>query len=196
MKPPRPRADAVLAFAGGSACLLLGLLFMWRDRHNNDHGLRALAFASFFAALFFASFVAGRWLKRRRRQPAANAFDVAPPPPVPPPCQLFVVEDVFTIRGRGVAAAGFTADDYGRVRRAVKAGDCVELKRPDRSTLFATVLGIEYPPGSVWIGPKPPDVRHAILLADLAAADVPAGTELWTVDPSRLPDNRLPSATA
>ena len=101
--------------------------------------------------------------------------------------RLFVVESVFTIKGRGLAAVGFTQEEYGAVRNVVRIGDGVELRRPDRTTLRATATGIEYPPSVIWIGPKPPDARYALLLSNLAPADVPVGTEVWTADQLPLP---------
>ena len=92
--------------------------------------------------------------------------------------RLFVVESVFTIKGRGLGAVGFKAEDYGSLR--LRSGDEVELRLPDGSSRHTTIVGVEYPPSIKSIGAKPPDPTYGIILADVTATDVPPGTEIWT----------------
>jgi hypothetical protein len=92
--------------------------------------------------------------------------------------RLFVVESVFTIKGLDLGAVGFKADDYGSLRTRI--GEEVELRKPDGSSRHAPIVGVEYPPSIKRIDPKPPDPRYGIILANLTAADMSPGTEIWT----------------
>jgi hypothetical protein len=88
--------------------------------------------------------------------------------------RLFVVEDTFLIKGRGlVPVPGIVPEGEERFR----LGDLIVIKRPDGSCLGATIGGIE-------IFSTPPRTRDdfAIVLKDLNKEDVPIGSEVWSVD--------------
>lgn len=76
---------------------------------------------------------------------------------------IFRVAETFTIEGRGVCA---TPGEWG-VGRA-RVGDAIELRRPDGSSLAASVIAITHPH------------RDILLPAEIAKSDIPAGTEIWT----------------
>ncbi len=82
---------------------------------------------------------------------------------------LFIVEDTFLIRGRGlVLAPGIPHSDQTRIR----VGDPLQLKRPNGSTFETAIAGIEF------LTPNPMRVTP-ILLTNLCKDDVPVGTEVW-----------------
>ncbi len=89
--------------------------------------------------------------------------------------RLFVVEDAFFIKGRGlVPVPGIVPVDDERYR----VGDPILLKRPDGSCLEWTIGGIEM------IDCTPPRQTDdaIILLRGLNKEDVPVGSEVWSVD--------------
>ena len=81
------------------------------------------------------------------------------------PHLIFKVAETFTIEGRGVCA---TPGEWGAGR--AKVGDGIELRRPDGSSFKASVVAIAYPQQDI------------LLPAEIAKGDIPAGTEIWTVD--------------
>jgi hypothetical protein len=88
---------------------------------------------------------------------------------------LFVVEDTFYIKGRGlVPIPGILIQDEERFR----VGDPLLFQRPDGSCLEWKIGGIEM------IHATPPRPRNEVvfLLKDLNKEDVPIGTEVWSVD--------------
>jgi hypothetical protein len=88
---------------------------------------------------------------------------------------LFIVEDMFLIRGRGlVVVPGILCQGEERFR----VGDPLLLKRPEGSCLQWRIGGIEL------ISCSPPRTKNevVILLRDLSKDDVPIGTEVWSVD--------------
>ena len=87
--------------------------------------------------------------------------------------RLFVVEDTFAIEGRGLTLVPGIIPEGNEVFRP---GDPIMLRKPDGS-FFATRIG-----GLEMVYPNPRrDV--VIMLKDLTKADVPIGTEVWSVDP-------------
>lgn len=89
---------------------------------------------------------------------------------VGPAVLLFVVEDVFSIKGRdgAILTPGFP------VRLKVAAGAAIELRRPDGSRLATTIKGIEM---------CCPNPKHAVpILIPLPQDQVPVGTEVWLSD--------------
>jgi hypothetical protein len=89
--------------------------------------------------------------------------------------RLFIVEDTFSIKGRGlVPVPGILPVGEERFR----IGDPILLKRPDGSFLEWKIGGIEM------ILCSPPKPRHdvVILLKDLGKDDLPIGSEVWSVD--------------
>src|SRR5947209_336322 len=92
--------------------------------------------------------------------------------------RLFIVENCWTIKGRGVVpepALVPIGDELFRV------GDPVLLKRPDGTTLLSRI-------GALMIFTIPPRIgdEAPILLPDLRKEDVTVGTEIWSVDPDRM----------
>jgi hypothetical protein len=81
---------------------------------------------------------------------------------------LFVVEDLISLEGRGVALLPGMAPEGDEVFRI---GDHFVLKRPDGSTLTEKVSGIGF------IQPPTPLVFNG-----LTKEGVPIGTEVWSVD--------------
>jgi hypothetical protein len=87
----------------------------------------------------------------------------------------FTVENVYTIRGRGVVLLpGVTFEQYTRT----KVGDTLVIRRPDGSVLHAVVRGVEYPPS---VHSREPIQRYGVLV-DLH--EVPVGS---TVTAERRP---------
>src|SRR5262245_60296636 len=86
---------------------------------------------------------------------------------------LFVVEDTFMIRGRGlVTLPGIKPSDDERFKR----GDPILLKRPDGKARRWCICGVEMP-----MTPAP-RLEIPVLLEGLEKDDVPIGTEVWSVD--------------
>jgi translation elongation factor EF-Tu-like GTPase len=86
---------------------------------------------------------------------------------------LFVVEDTFAIRGRGLVIVP------GIVQRAdevFRVGDPLRLKRPDGTELLTAVGGLE-----MFMSPVPGE-EIPILLRELGKEDIPVGSEVWSVD--------------
>ena len=88
------------------------------------------------------------------------------------PRLLFKVEDTFLIRARGVVLVPGIAP-VGDER--FRTGDGLRLKRPDGSEVQTTIGGLE-----MFTGTMKPDMP--VLLKGLGKADVPIGTEVWSVD--------------
>ena len=84
---------------------------------------------------------------------------------------LFVVEDTFFLKGRGlVPVPGIVP--VGKERFYI--GDPLLLKRPDGTSVSTSIAGIEI---------CCPNPRHdvVILLKELSKEDVPVSTEVWSV---------------
>jgi hypothetical protein len=113
--------------------------------------------------------------------------DLIPADILPPstPKRLFVVEDAFTIKGRGIILLpGVRIDEHGPFAREeviFKIGDKVELRRPDGSVLTTEIVGSDFLSAARLQGNSPEQPRHvAIRLAlSLERTDVPPGTEVW-----------------
>jgi hypothetical protein len=86
-------------------------------------------------------------------------------------CASCLVEDVFHIENRGCVLVRGVPPDAG-VRP--KAGDHLLLKRPDSSQITATLRGMQIG-GNTFGTPA----GTPILVADVAKADIPTGTEVW-----------------
>ena len=86
---------------------------------------------------------------------------------------LFIVEDTFAIRGRGVVLVpGLASRDVD----LIPIGSSLRLVPPDGSALAATLRGVErFPSHSIGAWP--------ILVAGVEKADVPIGSEVWSADP-------------
>lgn len=85
---------------------------------------------------------------------------------------LFIVEDVFTIHGRGLMLCpglNRTAPPAG-----VGTGTLVELRRPDGSTRGTDIKAVES-----WSTPPQP-CALILIRGDFRKVDVPPGTEVWT----------------
>jgi translation elongation factor EF-Tu-like GTPase len=92
--------------------------------------------------------------------------------------RLFVVEDTFFIKGRGlIPVPGIIPRGNERFR----VGDPIVLQRPDGSTLAWRIGGLEM------IHTAVPRDDVVILLSGLAKEDVPIGTEVWSVNHARVP---------
>lgn len=93
--------------------------------------------------------------------------------------RLFVDEDAFFIKGRGlVPAPGLVPEGDERFR----VGDPILRKRPDGSRLEWTIGGIEM----ICCSPPRPTHDVFILLKGLSKEDVPIGSEVWSVDAADL----------
>ena len=89
--------------------------------------------------------------------------------------RLFVVEDTFMIKGRGlVPIPGIIPEGD----ECFRVGDPILLKRPDGSCLEWTIGGIER------ISTSTPRPEHdvVILLKGLDKDDLPVGSEIWSTD--------------
>jgi hypothetical protein len=90
--------------------------------------------------------------------------------------RLFVVEDTFLIKGRGLVPVPRLVP---HAEERFRVGDHIVLKRPDGSRLEWTIGGIEI----ISASPPRPRTDLVILLKDLNKEDVPIGSEVWSVDP-------------
>jgi hypothetical protein len=86
---------------------------------------------------------------------------------------LFTVEDTFLIEGRGLVLA----PGLGRDARCC-VGDSISLKRPDGRVIESVISGIAL--GGVNAN------GIDILLKGLEKDDVPIGTEVWSVEQSKV----------
>jgi hypothetical protein len=91
--------------------------------------------------------------------------------------QLFVVEDAWLIRGRGILVEPGILP-MGEER--LQAGDPILLKRPDGSLLNWKIGGLEMFVRLVELRPH----AVAVFLNGLGKEDVPIGTEVWSIDPA------------
>jgi translation elongation factor EF-Tu-like GTPase len=82
---------------------------------------------------------------------------------------LFVVEDTFSIKGRGtVLVPGFSD------RLNLKIGKPIEFRRPDGSRLTSAIQGIEM------LSPNP---THTVpILVSVVKDEIPIKSEVWTID--------------
>ena len=116
--------------------------------------------------------------RRRRLQRAAPPFRRVLFPQAAPSAnvrRLLVVEDVFTIAGRGVILAP-DIELHGPAMIQLR----VELRRPDGTTTTIDALAhlpMTNPPQTS------PRMRYVVLLPNLTKSDVPIGTEVWLAAP-------------
>jgi translation elongation factor EF-Tu-like GTPase len=85
---------------------------------------------------------------------------------------LFVVEDVFEIKERGVLAIGKLADPDARFR----IGDPVQVRGQDGSVIRTEITGI--PMGMMKVG------RAEVLMRGIKKSDILPGDEVWLEDAS------------
>ena len=87
------------------------------------------------------------------------------------------VHDTFEIKGRGVVVATDTTYDQLPRELRLKIGDPIELRVDGKVILRTKVVGIEH------CDPWSPEHTFAFLLPrDLSKADVPIGSEVWSVE--------------
>ena len=84
---------------------------------------------------------------------------------------LFLVEDAFEIKRRGVVASGPLDDPDARYR----IGDSVEIRRENGSVIRTIISGYT-------TMPLPPRGTAEVLLRDLSRDDVQPGDEVWIGD--------------
>jgi hypothetical protein len=85
---------------------------------------------------------------------------------------LFVVEDVFTIKGQGVVLCpGWYRD---APPPGIGTGTPIELRRPDASTRGTVIKAVEL------ISTPPQPTAPILIRGDFRKEDVPPGTEVWT----------------
>ena len=89
---------------------------------------------------------------------------------------LFVVEQTYTIHGKGLALVGLTAEQC----TLMQAVDRVMLRFADGSVREANVTGAEYPPSVKWTE-RPPIPRYGICVD---CEEVPPGTAVYLVSRS------------
>lgn len=97
----------------------------------------------------------------------------------------FTVEELFTIRGRGIVLHGVTIDQY----HLFKVGDRVSVQRPDGSMFETTTRGVESLVGTKYLnGPPPVELRRygILVAADGISADDVAHGSIVTVEPRRV----------
>ena len=86
---------------------------------------------------------------------------------------LFVVQDVFAIKERGVVAIGKLADpEHARFR----IGDPVEVRRTDGGVVKTAIIGV--PMGMAAVG------MAEVLLRGVSASDVRPGDAVWVGEAS------------
>jgi hypothetical protein len=84
---------------------------------------------------------------------------------------LIVVDDTFELQDGTLHFSPLVAIPS---LEGVKAGDPLELRRPDGTTIHATLYGLDWP--SPMCGKMGLSVNKP-----LTKADIPVGTEIWTV---------------
>lgn len=88
--------------------------------------------------------------------------------------RLFVVDDTFTVFGRGIALLpGVPKYETGP---RVIPGMPIELRRPDGSRLETTIRAVE------WFQTPPAPTAPLHLPPEIRKEDVPVGTEVWLHD--------------
>ena len=91
---------------------------------------------------------------------------------IPSRRRLFVVDDVFDVKDRGVILVpGLNEREIDRVR----IGDSIEIRAPDRPAVETTIRGIDS------FSPNPK--RIFPILIGASKADAPPGAEVWTRPP-------------
>lgn len=104
------------------------------------------------------------------------------------PKLLFVVEDFFTIKGRGITLLpGVRLDEHGPFANEeiiFKVGDKIELRRPDGTVLKTKIAGVHLPSFKRTEGDPPEEHRYLWInfARQLERSDVPDGTEVWIAD--------------
>ena len=89
--------------------------------------------------------------------------------------EILTIEDVFQIEGRGTVVTGIRGDGWD----FAKAGDPVELRRPDGHSMSAAIKDMEVIRRGVLGGPPFPG---GVLLADaMTAEQLPRGTQMFSV---------------
>jgi hypothetical protein len=85
---------------------------------------------------------------------------------------LFIVENTFTVPGHGlVLCPGIVPEGNERFR----VGDRLSLKTPDGNERELQIDGIEL------LNPPPQNFAVTVMFKKLTKADVPIGTEVWSV---------------
>jgi len=84
---------------------------------------------------------------------------------------LLKVEGVFRVQGRGLVLQPGLSSETG-----VRAGERLELRRPDGSTVKTSLVAVE-----LLCGPGKPCTWVLMLPHELTDEAVPAGTEIWRV---------------
>ena len=82
--------------------------------------------------------------------------------------RLFIVDDVFEIKQRGVIAVGMLDNPQARFR----IGDCVEIRRTNGVSVAAEISGI--PMGSARAG-----LGEILLKSPITKEDIGPGDEVW-----------------
>src|SRR5687768_15995128 len=85
---------------------------------------------------------------------------------------LFVIEDTFAIKERGVIAVGKLGDAE---RARYRVGDAVEIRRQDGSVVQSVISGV--PMGMLGAG------KAEVLLSGLSGSDVGVGDQVWVSAP-------------
>jgi hypothetical protein len=89
--------------------------------------------------------------------------------------RLILVEDTFELPGRGlVLVPGIIPEGD----EAFRAGDAIELRRPDGKVETIQIGSLELPTPN-------PEHQVLVLLQGFVKEDVPVGTEVWSVDTHR-----------
>jgi hypothetical protein len=90
------------------------------------------------------------------------------------PSRLIVVNDIFELQD-GTLHFSPAVPSAVIDREHLKAGDSLELRRPDGTTVKTTLHGLDWPVpfnGRMGLSVKKP----------LRKTDVPVGTEIWKID--------------
>lgn len=110
--------------------------------------------------------------------PANNAIDPTSgqtanvPQSAPGDPGHMIVEDVFTIKGRGTVATG-------KINGTVRVGDRVAIIKPDGGVIASSVIGVETFRKSL---ESATDAQCGLLLADLERSDIDRGDTLQVVN--------------
>lgn len=83
--------------------------------------------------------------------------------------RLFVVEDVFEIKQRGIVVVGKLDDPQGA---RFRIGDAVEIRRRDGTAVKATISGV--PMGRTKVG-----MGEVLLRGPVSKENVSPGDEIW-----------------
>lgn len=87
--------------------------------------------------------------------------------------KIFVVEDIFEVKDKGIALVGVTEDDF----LSIKDDDVILLKQPELPDIETTILGFELMRNS-W-SPHKPRNMCILIPASVGIENIERKSEVW-----------------